>query len=411
MHSAHAQIKFFVLFFVVVRMQVKQFCKTVPKFGTEVVKKKRASVSGGGEGAVEGGASKRLRAGDLLPGTYAAALPSPVVGAGAATTAQAALRPQSASSSSSSSSRQSSTVVLGSNMTAADDDAFFATADAKLRYLSSTASRVAGGTNAASARPSSAMQPISLMPLASSAAAWAATNPNVNTNAASAKSSSKRTASGAAGVVASQPANSSSGLSNNSSGSSKAVSSAVASSKSNTTTVRAGAVVGSNTPLTVGSTASSSSIANSKAPPSTAVATTKKAAKAAATLAAAEAKALFQKHSVSAAISTESSTPIRATTMSAVARSGAAPPATPTPVIITVNKNLLTGSAYKNLDVFDHCKNVRTLEEKLEISKDMHAYIIVSFVLSRSLLYCTVCTFSFCMFIFSSVAQYIYMPF
>ena len=44
---------------------------------------------------------------------------------------------------------------------------------------------------------------------------------------------------------------------------------------------------------------------------------------------------------------------------------------------ITSPRNLLTGSTHKNKAIFEYCQQVRSLEEKLEVAKDMHSNILV----------------------------------
>ena len=44
---------------------------------------------------------------------------------------------------------------------------------------------------------------------------------------------------------------------------------------------------------------------------------------------------------------------------------------------ITSPRNLLTGSTHKNKAIYEYCQQVRSLEEKLEVAKDMHSNILV----------------------------------
>jgi hypothetical protein len=43
------------------------------------------------------------------------------------------------------------------------------------------------------------------------------------------------------------------------------------------------------------------------------------------------------------------------------------------------HRNMLMGSAHKSLEIVDHCKRQIKPAERLEIVKDLHASILVSF--------------------------------
>lgn len=337
--------------------KVKQFCKTIPRFGAPVVKLKRSSSTS--EGGTEG-TSKRQRVDSANVNTsiqigFAVGSPAArsvanraVVSAGS--TAPGVPRIGAASSSHST-----------------DDDALFDAAGAKLRYLKNTSSAA------------SSMQPVGLMPVASSVAAWDASHAGTKATAQHTSSSSAASALSSSSSKTGSSASASSSSHKVIAGSSKSASAAPPPAAAGATQAQKQAEVArlhvqalraapprNSSSVSDAITTESSTRVSTPPPKSSARTFTS-------TTAVTTSAAVAGRSSSNAATSSIAS----ASTLTTSA-TPAAPISVGSPKSITTNKNLLTGSAHKNLDIFDHCKCVSSLEEKLEIAKDMHAYIIVS---------------------------------
>eukprot|EP01032_Pedospumella_encystans_P009684 gene9684-11384_t len=315
---------------------VFQYCASIPKFGAAVApKRKRSTVNVVEES--EGQASKRSRVSNA---------PAETSNSSSSGTSSSGQRRVSHSSGAALSAEEEEAEDL------ADEEAFLATAGAKLSYLnamraqnrsaqnntstsSSTHSNINNSLSQQRVSPRPVMVPVQLRPSASVPQSQPAAVRNTVANSSS-KSEQKN------------GNNSSTNNITSSSSDSKARLTGMESSNSvpRPTTTAVASV--SNINKSMGKPVTIATPTSSKQSTNTATATATKTN--ATTLSGLTTPTLHNKASFPASVSLSSP--------------------------ITSPRNLLTGSTHKNKAIYEYCQQVRSLEEKLEVAKDMHSNIL-----------------------------------
>eukprot|EP01032_Pedospumella_encystans_P009791 gene9791-11498_t len=313
--------------------KVFQYCASIPKFGAAVApKRKRSTVNVVEES--EGQASKRAR----VPNA-----PGETSNSSTSGTSSSGQRRVSHSSVAALSAEEEDAEDL------ADEEAFLATAGAKLSYLnamraqnrsaqtntstsSSTYSNINSSLSQQRVSPRPVMVPVQLRPSASVQQSQPAAVRNTNS---SSKSEQK----------------------NGNNPSTNSITSSSSGSKARLTGMESSISVPRPTTTAVPSVSSNKSIVK---PVTIATPTSSKQ---------------------STNTATATATKLNATTLSGLTtptlnNNAPFPSSVSLTSPITSPRNLLTGSTHKNKAIYEYCQQVRSLEEKLEVAKDMHSNIL-----------------------------------